>query len=78
MVQRAPGSRPQAFRNSSHRGSKSRVGLEEEYPGIGFRDAASGREAYVLGHRVAVWEVLEVYREAKTIAKTADHFGWAD
>jgi len=26
--------------------------LEEEYPGIGFRDAAGGREAYVLGHRI--------------------------
>jgi uncharacterized protein (DUF433 family) len=52
--------------------------LEEEYPGIGFRDAAGGREAYVLGHRVAVWEVLDVYREAKTIAKTADHFGWPE
>lgn len=50
--------------------------LEEEYPGIGFRDSASGREAYLLGHRVAVWEVLAVYREAKTIAKTAAHFRW--
>ncbi len=52
--------------------------LEEEYPGIGFRDGAGGREAYVLGHRVAVWEVLDVHREAKTIAKAADHFGWPD
>lgn len=52
--------------------------LEEEYPGIGFRDAAGGREAYVLGHRVAVWEVLDVFREAKTIARTADHYGWPD
>lgn len=52
--------------------------LEEEFPGIGFRYAAGGREAYVLGHRVAVWEVLDVYREAKTIARTADHFGWPD
>ena len=50
--------------------------LEEEFPGIGFRDSAGGREAYVLGHRVAVWEVVEVYREAKTIANTADHFRW--
>lgn len=50
--------------------------LEEEFPGVGFRDAAGGREAYVLGHRVAVWEVVDVYREAKTIAGTADHFGW--
>src|SRR5215469_4511218 len=35
--------------------------LEEEYPGIGFRDSVGGREAYVHGHRVAVWEVADVY-----------------
>lgn len=52
--------------------------LEEEYPGIGFRDAAAGREAYLPGQRVAVWEVMDVYREAKTIGRTADHFGWPD
>lgn len=50
--------------------------LEEEFPGIGFRDAVGGREAYVMGHRVAVWEVLEVYQQAKSITKTSDHFGW--
>ncbi len=50
--------------------------LEEEFPGIGFRDSAGGREAYAQGHRVAVWEVAAVYQEAKTIAKTADHFRW--
>jgi len=50
--------------------------LEEEYPGIGFRDAAGGREAYVLGHRVAVWEVADVHLETKTVAKTAEHFRW--
>ena len=52
--------------------------LEEEYPGIGFRDGAGGREAYVLGQRVAVWEVVEVHREARTIAQTANHFSWPD
>src|SRR5882762_4531708 len=52
--------------------------LEEEFPGIGFRDSAAGREAYVVGHRVAVWEVLDVYREAKTTARTANHFNWPD
>jgi len=51
---------------------------EEEFPGIGFRDSIGGREAYILGHRVAVWEVLDAHRELKTIAKTADHFGWPD
>ena len=50
--------------------------LEEEYPGIGFRDAAGGREAYILGHRVAVWEVEDVHREAKNVEKTARHFRW--
>ena len=50
--------------------------LEEEYPGIGFRDSVGGREAYVQGHRVAVWEVAEVHREAKSIGRTAKHFRW--
>jgi uncharacterized protein (DUF433 family) len=50
--------------------------LEEEFPGIGFRDSVGGREAYVLGHRVAVWEVVEVSRETKTVARTAAHFRW--
>jgi uncharacterized protein (DUF433 family) len=50
--------------------------LEEEYPGIGFRDSVGGREAFVQGHRVAVWEVMDVYREAKTIRNTADYFRW--
>ncbi len=52
--------------------------LEEEFPGLGFRDSVGGREAYVLGHRVAVWEVADFYREAKSISRTADHFGWPD
>jgi uncharacterized protein (DUF433 family) len=50
--------------------------LEEEFPGVGFRDSVEGREAYVLGHRVAVWEVVEVHQQTKTIAKTAAHFRW--
>jgi len=50
--------------------------LETEYPGISFRDSLSGREAYLTGHRVAVWEVLDVHQETKSIARTADHFPW--
>src|SRR5215469_12494366 len=50
--------------------------LEEEFPGIGFRDGAAGREAYVLGHRVAVWEVIDVLAKVKTIARAANHFRW--
>ncbi len=50
--------------------------LETEFPGISFRDSLSGREAYLTGHRVAVWEVLAVHDETKSVAKTADHFHW--
>src|SRR5215471_17582197 len=50
--------------------------LETEFPGISFRDSLSGREAYLTGHRVAVWEVLAVHKETKSIEKTASHFRW--
>jgi hypothetical protein len=50
--------------------------LERAFPGIGFRDAAGGREAYLLGHRVAVWEVHRVFNESRSINKTAEHFTW--
>src|SRR5213082_3483807 len=50
--------------------------LENEFPGISFRNSLSGREAYLTGHRVAVWEVLDLYDEVKSIAKTAQHFRW--
>ena len=52
--------------------------LEEEFPGIGFRDAAGGREAYVLGQRIAVWEVVDVHQEARSISRTAEHFSWPE
>jgi uncharacterized protein (DUF433 family) len=50
--------------------------LETEFPGISFRDSLSGREAYLSGHRVAVWEVLGVHQETRSVDKTASHFGW--
>jgi len=50
--------------------------LETEFPGISFRDSLSGREAHLTGHRVAVWEVLAVHQETKSVARTADHFRW--
>jgi hypothetical protein len=50
--------------------------LETEFPGISFRDSLSGREAYLTGHRVAVWEVVVVHEETKSTGKTARHFGW--
>jgi uncharacterized protein (DUF433 family) len=50
--------------------------LEEEFPGIGFRDSVDGREAFVLGHRMAVWEVVTVHEQARTVTKTAAYFRW--
>src|SRR6184192_1041647 len=50
--------------------------LETEFPGISFRNSLSGREAYLTGHRVAVWEVVDVHAETKSIKKTASHFHW--
>ena len=50
--------------------------VESEFPGISFRDSLSGREAYLTGHRVGVWEVLAVHDETRSIAKTAEHFQW--
>jgi hypothetical protein len=50
--------------------------LESEFPGISFRDSLAGRESYLTGHRVAVWEVVAVYEETTSVDKTARHFGW--
>jgi uncharacterized protein (DUF433 family) len=50
--------------------------LETEFPGISFRDSLSGREAYLTGHRVAVWEVRAAHKETKSVERTAAHFGW--
>jgi uncharacterized protein (DUF433 family) len=50
--------------------------LETEFPGISFRDSLSGREAYLTGRRVAVWEVVVAHEETGSIDKTARHFGW--
>ena len=50
--------------------------IETEFPGISFRPALSGREAYLTGRRVAVWEVVDVYNETKSVQKTAEHFRW--
>ena len=50
--------------------------FETEFPGISFRDSLSGREAYLSAHRVAVWEVLVVFSETKSVQKTSQHFRW--
>ena len=32
----------------------------------------------MLGQRLAIGEVMDVNREAKSIVRTADHFGWPE
>jgi uncharacterized protein (DUF433 family) len=50
--------------------------LEGEFPGISFRDSLSGREAFLTGHRVAVWEVVAVHEDTGSVEGTASHFRW--
>ena len=51
--------------------------LEKKPPEIGFRDSAKGRVAVVPGHRLAVWEVVDVHEQTKSITKTARHLRWS-
>jgi len=48
-----------------------------EYPQIDFRDSMAGRQAYVKGSGLAVWEVVMVARDYKGDAeKVAAHLQW--
>lgn len=49
------------------------------YPFIEFRDSAAGRQAYVSGTSLAVWEVALVaraYGAGKRVERTAHHLRW--
>lgn len=50
--------------------------LSGAFPGVSFRDACHGREAYVSGHRLGVWEVAEMRREFGSVEAVAEHLGW--
>jgi uncharacterized protein (DUF433 family) len=48
-----------------------------EFAFIDFRDSVVGRQAYVLGSRLAVWQVLRLMRSFHDDAqKVAVHLGW--
>lgn len=48
-----------------------------EFPGVVFRNLPAGRQAYVAGSRLAVWEVLSLARNYGGDAdKTAEHLRW--
>ena len=49
----------------------------EEFPAVDFRDSIVGRQAYVVGSSLAVWEVLMVAESyAMDAARTATHLAW--
>src|SRR4051812_18575118 len=67
--------------------SASEVGAElvteslrrSEFAFIDFRDSAAGRQAYVQGTRLAVWQVISLLRTYKgDLAKTAAHLRWPE
>ncbi len=48
-----------------------------EHPGIDFRDSLAGRQAYVKGSGLAVWEVAMVARDYRgDAARMAAHLRW--
>ncbi len=50
-----------------------------EFAFIDFRDSAAGRQAFVQGSSLAVWEVAMLLRAYKqSIAAVARHLGWPE
>lgn len=48
-----------------------------EFPGVVFRNSPVDRQAYVIGSRLAVWEVVSLARNYGGDAdKTAEHLRW--
>lgn len=52
--------------------------VHERFPWVEFRDSVVGRQAYVVGSGLAVWEVVMVAEGyALDPARTAEHLDWA-
>jgi len=50
-----------------------------EFAFIDFRDSAAGRQAYIQGSSLAVWEVMLLVRSYKgNVVKVAHHLGWPE
>jgi hypothetical protein len=50
---------------------------EAEFRYVEFRESPVGRQAYVRGSRLAVWEVMMIAQSyAMEVARTAEHFQW--
>jgi hypothetical protein len=50
-----------------------------EFAFLDFRDSASGRQAYIQGSTLAVWEVIFLLRSYRAnVAAVAKHLGWPE
>jgi len=50
-----------------------------EFAFIDFRDSAAGRQAYIQGSSLAVWEVMLLVRSYKSdVSAVAQHLGWPE
>jgi len=50
---------------------------EAEFAYIQFRDSAAGRQAYIQGTRLAVWQVVAIVRSyGGDVGKAAEHLVW--
>jgi hypothetical protein len=50
-----------------------------EFAFIDFRDSAAGRQAYIQGSTLAVWEVMMLVRSYKgDVSAVAGHLGWPE
>ncbi len=48
-----------------------------EFAYIDFRDTAAGRQTYIQGSRVSVWQIMMLLRDYKgDVAAVADHLEW--
>ena len=48
-----------------------------EFPAVEFRDSDSGRQAYVVGSSLAVWEVVMINESyGRSVEQTAAHLRW--
>ena len=51
---------------------------ESEFGDIDFRSSPVGRQAYIQGPRLAVWQVVSIARSYGTdVERTADHLEWS-
>lgn len=86
---RLPGNRAENLKRIARRVQRSAAEVaaqfvdegirQAEFTWIEFRDSALGRQAYVKGSRLAVWQVVKLVGSYRgNVAKTAQHLRWPE